>query len=124
MNGVFLDSLRNQQSIFDATSDACQTRTMAVFMDLCWGDAFDTIAAFRDPGIQFDMQERRLVIMRVSKEIRYYVGPNDPFANDCPQEIGILATEVAAISFAYEYLVKRHPLSEIKVERIIRSQIP
>lgn len=122
MNGAFLNSLHNQHPVFDTILDACHTKTMPVFVDLCWGDSFDLITAFRDPGIQLDAQERRLVLMRVDNEIRYYVGPNDPYADDYPQEIGILSTEADALSFAYEYLVKRLPLSEINVERIVRSR--
>ncbi|HTU89203.1 MAG TPA: hypothetical protein VMF69_03820 [Gemmataceae bacterium] len=122
MIASFLDSLRNQQPAFNAILDVCQASTMPVFADLCWGDTFDLNAAFRDPGIQLDAQERRLVLMRVNNEIRYYVGPNDPFADDYPQEIGTLPTEADALSFAYEYLVKRLPLSEIKVKRVVRSR--
>lgn len=122
MSSTFLDSLRNQQPLFETISNVCHAKTMPVFVDLCWGDSFDTVAAFRDPGVQFDMQGRQLVLMRVNNEIRYYVGPKDPSANSCPQEIGILPTETDALSFAYEYLVKRFQPSEIKVERVVRSR--
>ena len=97
---------------------------MSLFMDLCWGDTFDATAAFRDPGIQFCIQDRQLVLMRVNNEIRYYVGPTDPSADDYPQEIGSLPTEMDALSFAYEYLVKNHCLSEIKIERSVHSRTP
>lgn len=123
MNNTFLSSLRKQEPIFDAILGVCEMRTMPVFIDLCWGDSFDTLAAFNDPGIQFDRQERRLVLMRINNGIRYYVGPKEPSANDSPQEIGTLPTETHALSFAYEYLVKRLPLSEIKIERIVRSRV-
>lgn len=88
MNSTFLSSLRDQQPIFDAILDVCQPKTMPVFIDLCWGDGFDTLSAFEDPGIQLDSQERRLVLMRVNDEIRYYVGPKAPSVSDSPQEIG------------------------------------
>jgi hypothetical protein len=122
MNSSFLDSLRTQQPIFDSILDVCQTRSMPVFVDLCWGDTFDINAAFRDPGIQLDSRESRLVLMRINNEIRYYVGPRNPSTDDYQQEIGILPSEADALSFAYEYLVKHLPLSEIKVERIVRSR--
>lgn len=123
MKSSFLDSLRNQQPVFNAIFDNCRAKTMPIFMDLCWGDTFDTLQAFHDPGIRFDLQERQLVLMRVNSEIRYYVGPNDPSACDSPQEIGLLSNEADALSFAYEYLVKRLPLPEIKVDRVVRSKI-
>jgi hypothetical protein len=122
MSGPFFDSLRSQQPIFDEILAVCQVKRMPVFMDLCWGDTFDAGAAFHDPGIQLDMQDRRLVLMRCNDEIRYYVGPQHPYANDRSQEIGTLPTETAALNFSYEYLVKRLPLSEIKVERFVRSR--
>lgn len=122
MKSSFLDSLRNQQPTFNTIFTSCRAKTMPVFMDLCWGDTFDTVEALHDPGIQFDLQERQLVLMRVNREIRYYVGPKDPSAYDQPQEIGILSNEADALSFAYEYLVKRLPLPEIKVDRAVRSK--
>lgn len=123
MISTFLDSLRNQQPLFETILNVCHAKTLPIFIDLCWGDTFDTVAAFHDPGIEFDVQGRQLVLLRVNNEIRYYVGPKDPSANDFPQEIGVLPTEADALSFAYEYIVKRLQPSEIKVERVVRSRI-
>jgi hypothetical protein len=121
MSASFLDDLRSETNLFGAIESASRVVILPVFIDLCWGEHFDFLRAMKDPGIQFDMERRRFVLMRIDNEIRYYAGTSDPYAQDAPYEIGIFPNTALALSFGGEYLIQGRLFEDITIERIVRS---
>jgi hypothetical protein len=100
---------------------ACQTQIMPGFIDLFWDNAIDVLKIAGDPGIQLDKYPRRLVLLRINDEIRYYAGSTSPFVNELPVEIGVLPTESDALSFAHKYLLTCKSFTEITIPRLVHQ---
>jgi hypothetical protein len=99
----------------------CQPQIMPGFIDLFWDNAIDVLKIAGDPGIQLDKYPRRVVLLKINNEIRYYAGSANPFVKELPVEIGVLPTESDALSFAHEYLVGCTALAEITIPRFVHQ---
>jgi len=87
------------------------------FADLCWGENFDFDGITSDPGIEIDKGCRRLVLMRIAGQIRYFAGSTDPYDDEPEMEVGVFPTMDSALAFGYDYLIRRCHLSEIVADR-------
>ena len=124
MTSSFIDGLRAVGEAFDRLATACEVKTMPVFIDLCWGENFDVMNAIRDPGIQFDCNERRFVLARLDDEIRFYAGPSHPECDEIQPEIGVFPDEVTALVFGMDFLIKKLPVTTIVANRVLLSEMP
>jgi hypothetical protein len=102
----FLEALQAQGAGYDAIALQCKVTVTPIFADLCWGRELDFSALTRDPGIEFERGSRRLVLMRVGLEIRFYAGPSGVNGEGSESRIGVFPSIDAALSFAYDFLVR------------------
>jgi hypothetical protein len=114
---TFLESLRAQGSNYGLLTSECRVTETPLFVDLCWGEGLDLTTITSDPGIEIEKGSRRFVLMRIAGEIRYYVGPSDPYGSEAECEVGVFPSLSSALAFAHDYLMRRCHLSEIGAER-------
>jgi hypothetical protein len=113
----FIESLRAQGSSYDHLASECKMTETPIFCDLCWGDGLDATTILSDPGVEINKGQRRFVLMRIAGEIRYYVGPSDPYDTETESEVGVFPNIPLALAFGHDYLIRGFRLSEIGAQR-------
>lgn len=125
MSALFLTELKSEGLLFDSVLTRATSWEIEGFADLCWDQhTIDYSALSEDPGIQLIISNRTVALMRMNEEIRYYAGPYGENANDADFEIGILPSVPKTVAFVKEYLVDRHRLASIEIERTVRYPRP